>query len=144
MSQFNELPTKLETALVAVVNAVGLVGVAVSGGMSSATLSRPSVVCHVSDSAVEEIKDTAIFRFKAGIIVRSSPDDGLDITVAKARVGQIADAFLDSSIAATLSAAVSDFYVYDVSYSGWQHGTDERDWSTTLEIEVLCCGTDIG
>lgn len=143
MSQYNELPTKLEAACAAVVTAIGLTGVTVAAGMTGQTLSRPSIVCAVTDSAGEELKDSGLFRFRVGVIIKSSPDEGVDITVSKGRIGQVGDAFLDSDIASTLSSQVSDFYVYDVSFAGWQHSPEERDWTTTLELDVLCCGTDI-
>lgn len=143
MTELNKLPSKLEAACVAVASAIGLSGTVVAGGMADGTLSHPAIVCSVQEGSQEEIRDSGIFRFRVSITTKSSPDDGTDITIHQSRMGQVADAFLDSDIAATLSAQVPDFHVYDVQFSGWVSDREDRSWLVGLELDVLCCATDI-
>jgi len=138
---YNDLTSKLEAAMKAVVDALALSGVTVNTGVEEETLAVPFVIC-AADGTTEEIKSTGIFRCSARVVVASSADD-TSLVDHRARVASVFDAFLDDAISTTLSAQVADFYVYDVSYTGQPSAMENRQLKNTLEMEIVCCASDI-
>jgi len=139
---YNDLTCKLEESMKMVVDGLSLAGVTVNTGVEEETLAVPYVIC-AADGMQEEIKSTGIYRCGARVIVASSADD-TSLTDHRTRVSTVFDAFLDSGIATTLSGNVSDFYVYDVAFGGQPAAMENRQMKNTLEMEVVCCASDIG
>lgn len=153
MSTWNN-PVKLESAMKAVVDALTLSAytgedsVGVTTGQDDDDLPLPSVVCSVVGSAGEEVvKGTGIQRSK--VVVRVTSTATITAAQHQARSATVFDAFFNDSIAATLAAAVSDFFVYDVKFDAPDIARkDPRDdnafvWVSELNMEVVWCGSDI-
>lgn len=138
---YNDITCKVEAALKSVVDSVGLSGVTVNTGVEEEALALPYVIC-AADGAQEEILGTGIFRCTGRVTVASSADDS-DLATHRSNVSSVFDAFLDSAIATTLSAAVDDFYVYSVMPGGMPSATENRQLRNSLEMEIVCCASDI-
>ena len=138
---YNDLTCKLEAALKSVVDGLSLSGINVNTGVEDETLALPWIVC-ASDAGQEEIHGTGIFRCTAKVTIASSADDDTLVT-HRDRVATVFDAFLDGDISTTLGATAADFYVYDVLYTGQPASMENRQMRNTLEMEIVCCASDV-
>src|SRR3990172_4738862 len=119
-----------------VVDALGLSGVTVNTGVEEEGLALPYVICS-ADGMQEELIGSGIFRLAATVAVASSADDSTLLN-HRAIVNQVFDAFLQSDIDATLSAAVNDFFVYQVLPGGMPSSVENRQLRNNLQMEVVC------
>jgi hypothetical protein len=139
---YSDITCKLEAALKVVADSVGLSGVTVNTGVEEEGLALPYIIC-AADGSQEEILGTGIFRCTGRVTVASSADDST-LASHRANVSAVFDAFMDSDIAATLSTAVDDFYVYKVMPGAMPSTTENRQLKNSLEMEIVCCASDIG
>lgn len=142
---YNDLNSKLEEAMKSVVDDLALASVTVNAGATTEDLATPYVVCACSagGTEAENLKGTGIYVHTATVTVTSSLDDDTMVT-HRSRVASVFDAFRDNDIATTLSSAVSDFHCYDVLFRASPMDESERKVSNILEMEVVCCASDIG
>lgn len=155
MSQYND-PGKLEAALVAVAAGVSVniysgdapaTAVAIRTGQDDEELGLPSVVCEVVESGPEVVKDTGIYQ--STVVIRATSSGNVTLAEHRARAGAIFDAFKQTTIAATLAAAVDDFFCYEVK--GGAPGIERKEprdsdafaFVSELTLEVVWCGSDI-
>ncbi len=152
---YNNLATKLESALFAIVAAVqsSIPTVLIKKGVDGTTLAEPCVIIECSGGDPDpQLGMTGIWRMRANIIIRTSPDEfQATAAVHETRVGIVHDSIITESIESDLSAAVADFQVFGDSSIG-QSGammvgltqeTRERGWGSVLTLDVVCCGSDI-
>lgn len=142
---YNDLFSKVEEALKVVVDAAGLdSGVTVNTGLDDDNIQAPYVLCGAVGSSGEVVTDTATHEIQAQVIVASSADDGdTPLATHRAFVQTVFDAILDSDIAATLTAAVSDFTVLDVWESSRDSDQVERDIRNILNLTLIAAPSDI-
>lgn len=140
----NDLNAKVEEAMDSVVTDLALSGVTVNTGGTAETLTTPYVICSClgGGAEAENLKGTGVYVHAATVTVGSSMDDGT-LATHRARVASVFDAFRDDAIAATLSSAVSGFHVYDVTFTGATQEEADRKLMNTLEMEIVCCASDI-
>lgn len=153
MSTWNN-PGKLETAMAAVVTALGLAAVTgedaapvVNTGQDDDDLDLPSVVCEVVGGNEEVVFDTGNFRSQ--VVVRVVTSATVTKADHQARAAAVFDTFISTDIASRLSAAVADFFVYEFRYQAPEIARREpRDENTFLYVSeltatVVWCGSDI-
>lgn len=159
MSQWND-PGKLEEAMAAVVSGLSFsmfegdspaTAVAINTGQDDDELRLPSVTCAVAGAGQEVVKSAGIWRTPAVVRVTSSAN--LTLAQHRSRAGAVFDAFLQTDIAAILSAALADFHCYDVfPQSPEPTRKDPREdesggrsytFVTEMTMEVVWCGSDI-
>jgi len=138
---YSDLASKVEEACLAVVTATGA-SVTLNAGLTVDELLTPYCVCACVSAGEEVVRNTGIYRVSVQIMVVSSADDS---TLANHRslVATIFDAFQYDTVEATLSAAVSDFHVYDVFYNGFESSVEERKLINQLNVDMVCCASDI-
>ncbi len=147
---YNDLNSKLEAALAAEISALTLSGtrgsesvdVAVRTGLDDDELLVPRVTCQCNDTAEEAVRGTGIFRLRAAVHVHSHSSDET-LAVHRERVATVIDAIMQSDIASQLTANVSDFHCYDVNFDGHEQGTEGNLMHTVLNVEAVCCGSDL-
>ena len=136
------LTFKVQDAIQSVVESVGLSGVAVNTGTDEADLAVPYVICSCNGSSGEMVPFSGNFKMNAAVKIVSSADDS---TRAEhdARMYSVYDALIADGIAATLTAAVTDFHVFNVAFVRISEDVEDRKFISMLEMEVVCCGTDL-
>jgi hypothetical protein len=153
---FNNVDTKLESALFAVVAAVqaSLPGVLIKKGVDGTEIAEPCVIVECQGGEPDEqLGMMSVWRLRAAVYVRTSPDEHLSTSaVHESRVGVVHDALITDTIESDLSSAVSDFFVFGDSATG-QPGVilegrtqeiRDRGWGSVLNLVVACCGSDVG
>jgi len=139
----NDLESKVEEALASVVTAQALSGLNVHTGLDEDNLNVPYVICMCAGQGEEVLRDSGTFKLEAVVKVVSSADDET-LAEHRSRLATVRDSIMDSGIAATLTAAVSEFHVYDVELAGLGAEFEDRKYSNSLELNVTCCASDIG
>jgi hypothetical protein len=149
---WNDLESKLEAAMQAGVKSFSLsVGdgeeqLIINTGLDDDDFGVPNVICSVESIGDEVVRGTGIFPCRATVTVTSHPKD-TTLDAHRARVATVRDYFLSTTIAADLSAAGSDFYAYDVMFKGMRRDGVAREGGNVmkniLELDVICCGSDI-
>lgn len=147
---YNDLLSKLEAAEKSVIDALALTGtragdavdLTVNTGLDDSDLLRPCAICQAEDTTEEAVRDSGNFRVKTRIRIQSHSTDE-DLAIHRARVGAIADAFHRDDIAATLTAALADFHVFDVEFLGLTADPEGDSFQTDIELTVVCCGMDL-
>jgi len=146
---FNDLTSKVEESLKSVVDALSLLDSASASvpcftGTDDDDHQTPCVLVHAMQSN-EEPLDTGNFHFKCLIHVqtRIGGDSGETLAQHRTRCAKVFDEFIASDANSTLSAAVSDFYVYDVTNEGFSSSQADSTVVNTLQIDVLACASDI-
>lgn len=139
----SDLNNKLEEALKSVVDGLGLAAtVTVNTGADLDELALPYVVCAASGGGQQEIIGSGLFRIGCSVLVASSADDD---TLADHRslVDSVFGGLRTSTAEIDLSDAVSDFHVVYVEFTGSTAEEADRKLMNKLEMDVVCCGTDI-
>lgn len=151
---YNDLESKLEAAMKAVFEAAAVVapsdneeGLIIATGLSFDDIGVPNVVFSCESVGEEAVKGTGIFYCRGSVSVASHAKDAT-LAGHRDRVAKARDIFLDSAIAATLSAALSDFHCYDVRKHEMRRDIEQREKvgavvRNTLSFEAVCCGSDI-
>lgn len=139
---YNDVLSKAEEAMKSVVDGLGLTGVTVNTGMDDTTLEAPYVVCSASGAEEEVVRHTGILRVNCSIRVCSLAD-AEDLATHRTRVATVFDALRYSDVADTLSAAASDFHVFESSESGRESVTEDRKIMDILNLDLVCCGSSI-
>jgi hypothetical protein len=113
-------------------------------GLSASNVSNPRVVC-------QALKATADTQFEGNWLVnlRIYLYDNADDMAAGAEdsfhehAGEVFSKFMTDTIAADLSAALTDFTAQFVlpTEQGW--GVHERTWFAYLDLSINCAGSDI-
>ena len=141
----NDLNTKLEEAIKSVVDGLTIAGVTEANtGMDDDDLNAPYVICSVPSSGEEEVHMIGYFRFSGMVKVASSQDDD-SLAAHRTRVATVRDELMDTGLAETLSAAVSGLHVPygGVYFMGLTEETSNRKLISTLELDILSCGSDV-
>lgn len=154
---WNDLESKVEAAMLAVVNGLTLSGdsdeeaLVKNTGLDDEAFGVPNVICSCPSVEDETVRGTGIFRARAAVTVTSNFNDAT-LTTHRARVATVRDAFMQTDIAATLSAALADFHCYEARVLAMRSSVGFRDQGETnfgavtknvLELEMVCCGSDI-
>lgn len=147
---YNDLCSKVEQAFASIISALTLAGVrgtetvsvSVRTGLDDDEMLMPAVVCSAGDSTEEAVRYTGNCRVKCMVHVYTQSGDE-SLTVHRARVATVQDAIWQDDIADQLSAAVGDFYVFDVEFVGPQQDPDGNSFHTALEMVVVCCPSDL-
>lgn len=139
---YTQLASKLEAAMKSLVDALALTGVTVNRGIDDAELAAPYVVIVAKSAGEEVFLDSGIEQFTAEVRVASAAD-AQSLSDHTARVGQVFDVFRDDAIAASLSAAASDFHCYQVVKAGENEEVSNRKLINTLVLDCAVCGSDL-
>jgi hypothetical protein len=148
---YNDLLSKLEAALKSLVDALALTGtrgstanvaVGVLTGLDDDAVSLPKIVCHAEDTTEEVVRHTGNFRVRCHLHIYSHSADET-LAVHRNRVARVIDAIHMDNIAAQLSAAVADFYVFDAHFMGPSADPEGNAFHTDLEFTVVCCASDL-
>lgn len=147
---YSDVLSKLEAALAALISALTLdgargtepVSVAVRTGLEDDEALLPRVTCQAEEATEEAVKDTGNDRVRAWVHIHSHSGDET-LAVHRARVATVIDALRMDDIAAQLTAAVDDFYCFDVQFIGPQHDPSGNTFHTALELSVVCCPSDL-
>ena len=142
----NDLNTKLEEALKSVIDALTIAGVAAANtGLDDDDLNAPYVMCTASTSTEETVPRLGYFTLNAVVTIATNADDSGALAAHRTRVATVRDELLDTSLAETLSAAVTGFHVPygGVYFTGL--GEDVRDQMliSTVELDIIACGSDV-
>jgi hypothetical protein len=143
VTYYNDVSMKLEAALKAVIDAQGIDGLKVNTGITDQEIELPCCICSAEKEQEEEIKDTGIFKIKAKISVRSSPENSADFAKFRPTVAQIFDAVLNEEAAAQLSEAIDDFHCYDITRIGGDARIEDKSHVVELILDAVCCGSEI-
>jgi len=149
---FNDLESKLEAAMLALVNTLTLTvgadeeALTKNTGLDDDAFGVPNVICY-AEVGSEYVKDSGNFVCQCRVTVTSHPSD-TTLANHRARVATVRDAFMDDGLAATLSANGTDFHCLTIERrSGMRHEIASRDdgkvMKSTMEFEAVCCGSDI-
>lgn len=148
---YNDLLSKLEAAEKTIIDALALTGtrgstadvaLTVNTGLDDDEQLAPRAICQAEDTTEEAVRDSGIFRIKSRIRIYSHSSDE-SLAVHRARVGAIADAFQNDTIAQTLSDAIEDFHVYEVQFMGLSADPEGNSLHTDIEMIVVCCASDL-
>lgn len=134
--------SKVEAAFQTVIGDLGLTGVTVNTGVDDDDLPVPYVVVTAVSMDEEEIKDTAVAPVTVEIMVVSSADDD-SLADHRSRCASVFGEVVNTGIEAALSAAVDDFYVYEVDQAGRESDPEDSKLKNTLTLTVVCCPMDI-
>lgn len=155
MSQWND-PGKVEESMAEVVGALTLdvysgdspaTAVTVNTGMDDEAAALPLVTCAIVSGGEEWVRGTGNMESKVAVRIVSSGN----ITLAehRTRCATVLDAFMADDIAATLSAAIDDFHVFQVIPSTPEptrkdpRGEDGFVFVTEMMFDVKWCGSTI-
>jgi hypothetical protein len=149
----SDLESKVEAAFVSVLSGsatlTGL-GLTFLRGVESEEQVLPCVVCHCQGGTEEPqnygnyFQDVSIW-IKTKLTKADPSNPTEDRTAAhRALVAPVRDLLSTDDLAAQLSDAVSDFYVFDPVVNGSTQNTVEGDTAKTLkQFKVYCCSADI-
>lgn len=155
MSAFND-PGKLEEAMRVVAATASLsiysgdapaTSVSINTGMDDGDADLPLVTCAILGGSEEWVRGTG--NLQSTVVVRMTSSALVTLAEHRARAAAVFDRFMQTDIAATLAAAVSDFHVFQVrpqTPEPTRRDPREGDsfvWVSELGLEVLWCGTDI-
>jgi hypothetical protein len=143
--------SKTEEALASVVTGLSLTGtrggdavdVATLTGLDDDAATIPAVVCIAQSAPSEIVLHTGNREVPFSIEIRTNLNDET-LAVHRARVATVADSIYRDDIAATLSAAVSEYYVFDVrSDGGLTEEINGETVTTSIRGIAVCCCSDL-
>lgn len=140
----SDLTSKAEAALMSVTTALSLgATIDVRTGMDDDALEKGANVIHSVEETSDEVPlDSGNFICSGRITVNSSAHD-YTLAEHRARVATVFDAFMSDALAATLSAAVSDFYVLAIYRRQKGKIVKENAFCDWLELQFLACPSDL-
>lgn len=126
--------------------------------MDVSEIAEPCVIVECAGAQADpQMGQTGVWRAECRITVRTSPDEFISGTFGNAtsetqseRTGIVFDALMDTTAAATMSAAVADFHVFGgtsaedsgILFDSLSQEIRERGWGTVLSFTVICGGSD--
>ncbi len=138
---YSNLETKLEAAAKLVLTNATL-GYQARAGLDSAEKVLPAALLH-GEKGAEAPLNSGNYRCKLTITVMDNADT-VSLDNHREGAGRIFDTFLDDGIAATLSAAVSDFTCLQVfGRDGAPTRVEDRQYTSEISLDLYCCATDI-
>lgn len=144
-----DLASKFEAALKSVVDALSLTDSASAAvpcftGLDDDNHATPCVVVKC-DPGQEEVPDSGVDRVTCFVKVytRMGGDKGETLAQHRTRTATVFDAMRQDNLAATLSAAVSDFYVYDIWKTNETPDQTEKCLVNILQLEAVGCASDL-
>jgi hypothetical protein len=150
---FNDLESKLEAAMLAVVNTLTLTVAEGEGeivkntGLDADAFGIPSVIVSCESTGDETPRDTGNFLCRATVTISTHSSDAT-LAAHRSRVATVRDAFLDDAIETTLSAAASDFHCFERMRCEMRReiantADGKNVLRNVLEFEAICCASDI-
>lgn len=141
---------KGESAFKSLVDALTLTGTRAGESVSVASLTGqeddqktvPRVTCSIEEDGEEIVRKSGIYRNQGQIeIVSNLSDETREIH--QTRVKTVMDVLIYDTLESLLSAAVTDYHVYEVVWRGPRHETDENSTRTIYPFEIVHCCTDL-
>ena len=111
----------------------------VTGGADSVTIKLPAIICDCV-SAQTDPPGTGNWTAQMTVLLRENADDTvLDLHLQHA--GEVADAFSESTAAASITSTVNKFGCYFLILRSMNYLLVDRSWESRIQVELRCGGT---
>lgn len=136
---------KTEAAMQSVVDALALSGVASLTGSDDATKSTPCVISIAESCDGEQPQFSGNHTVHCRVTVVTQAADFPGLSTHRARAATVFDAFSNDGLAASMSAAVTDYYVYPSSLTvgGYSKDNTETQFQDSILFDIYACGRDL-
>jgi len=141
---YNSIQSKLERAAASVVaTAAATASCAVFTGLDTDAVTLPCVICEAGTAVPPPgLAQTGLQVVDLVLTVRSNKSDSTP-TQHETRASGIFDTLADSTAAASLSAAVSDFTALGVELGASQQRVEDDSHLSEMTFRVTCCPSDV-
>lgn len=140
---YSDLLNKIESAFATVVTSAGVTGLNVYTHQDDETQALPKAI--VRAERFQERFETGLygnFQGVVGVRIVTNADDTTE-SAHRDIVATVFDKLSMDDLAATVSAAETDFTLIGVLAMAQEHGQEDRSHFSEWGAEILCCPSDV-